>query len=102
MRTIIQSIFLIMVTLAASSLVIPVAAGDESSIAASEARRQAQFNLIKAVQTTLTEAGYDPGPVDGLRGPKTDEALAAFQAEAGLEPDGILGPKTLRALGLVE
>lgn len=102
MRTVIQAIVIVSLALAIGSSPIPAAAGDERTIAESQARQQAQFNLVKAVQRALTEAGFDPGPVDGLRGPKTDEALVAFQNENGLVPDGVLGPKTLRALGLVE
>ena len=33
------------------------------------------------------------------RGPRTMEALIAFQSRAGLEPDGVVGPRTRRALG---
>ena len=40
-------------------------------------------------------------PVDGDFGPKTEAALKAFQEADGLEPDGIAGPVTYRALGLI-
>lgn len=80
----------------------PIVAADESSMAARDARRQAQFNLVKAVQMALTEQGYDPGPVDGLDGPATDKALRSFQSDKGLAPDGILGPRTMKALGLAD
>lgn len=35
---------------------------------------------------------------DGVKGPKTTEAIKAFQAANGLTSDGIPGPKTLKAL----
>jgi peptidoglycan hydrolase-like protein with peptidoglycan-binding domain len=38
--------------------------------------------------------------VDGVYGPATHAAVIAFQAEKGLKPDGIIGPKTVAALGL--
>jgi lysozyme family protein len=38
---------------------------------------------------------------DGDFGPKTEAALKAFQEADGLEPDGIAGPVTYRALGLL-
>jgi hypothetical protein len=63
-------------------------------------RRQAQYNLIKAVQRKLIENGYDPGPVDGINGPRTQKALKAYQVDHMLSPDGISGPKTLKSLGL--
>jgi len=37
--------------------------------------------------------------VDGIFGPETAAAVAAFQATHGLEPDGIAGPLTKAALG---
>jgi len=63
-------------------------------------RRQAQFNLIKAVQRKLKEIGYNPGPVDGLMGPRTSNAIERYQRDNGLVVDGIPGEKTLIGLGL--
>jgi len=100
MRKIITNIFKVTVILALSFLSISVSAYSESSRAVLEARQQAQFNLIKAVQMSLTQAGYNPGPVDGLDGSKTDKALRSFQSDKGLKADGVLGPKTMKALGL--
>ena len=37
---------------------------------------------------------------DGIWGPKTTEAVKAWQRDNGLTPDGIVGPKTLAAMGL--
>jgi len=53
---------------------------------------------IKKVQLALREAGFDPGPIDGELGPRTDQALREFQRANGLEPDGIVGVKTWTAL----
>ena len=38
---------------------------------------------------------------DGIFGSMTEAALKAWQETAGLEPDGIAGPKTYKALGLI-
>ncbi|MXW92355.1 MAG: peptidoglycan-binding protein [Rhodospirillaceae bacterium] len=54
--------------------------------------------LVRRVQQLLLDKGYEPGPVDGLWGPRTASALAAFQLENGLDSDGVLGPKTLDKL----
>ena len=54
---------------------------------------------IAALQVALRAADAYVGPVDGWRGPETDEALLAFQQREGLEPDGIVGPRTRHALG---
>lgn len=52
------------------------------------------------VQTRLIELGYDLAPygADGKFGVKTEEAVKAFQRANGLEPDGVVGPKTYQAL----
>ena len=54
--------------------------------------------LVRRVQQLLREKGYEPGPTDGLWGPRTGAALTAFQLDNQLEPDGILGPNTLNKL----
>jgi localization factor PodJL len=48
-----------------------------------EADRQA---LVMKIQVLLAEQGFDPGPADGVAGPKTVEAVRAFQRETG-QPD---------------
>ena len=39
-----------------------------------------------------------PVGVDGILGPRTQEAVRAFQRFAGLPEDGIVGPQTWNAL----
>jgi hypothetical protein len=46
--------------------------------------------LVFAVQQALQQSGYDPGPVDGLMGPRTAGAIKRFQRERGLEETGRL------------
>jgi N-acetylmuramoyl-L-alanine amidase len=53
---------------------------------------------VAALQNRLLELGYAPGHADGIFGPGTETALRAFQRESGLQPDGICGPSTLKAL----
>lgn len=50
------------------------------------------------LQQRLELLGYDPGPIDGVPGRRTIAAVKAFQEDAGLTVDGIVGPKTLAAL----
>src|SRR5688572_3826006 len=55
---------------------------------------------VKELQRRLKGAGFDPGPVDGYLGPKTEKAVKAFQRARGLVVDGEVGPQTWGALGL--
>ena len=54
---------------------------------------------VLAVQARLIELGFDPGKADGLYGPMTAAAVAVFQTSQQIEPDGIVGTITRRALG---
>lgn len=53
---------------------------------------------VRVLQSLLSRLGRDPGPLDGIWGPKTSGALIAFQGDQGLMRDGILGPLTLAAM----
>jgi N-acetylmuramoyl-L-alanine amidase len=53
---------------------------------------------LKGAQTALQALGYDPGDVDGLNGPHTEKAVKAFQKDASIRVDGIVGPETRQAL----
>ncbi len=50
------------------------------------------------IQKALAERGFKPGPLDGVWGRQTAEAVRRFQAKNDLEVDGIVGPLTLAAL----
>lgn len=56
--------------------------------------------LIASLQNELTESGYDPGPVDGLWGGKTEQALRKYQQDKGLPESGRLDEATATRLGL--
>ena len=53
---------------------------------------------IRQAQQSLKEAGFDPGPIDGQFGPKTQEALRAFQRSHGLPQTGQLDETTRESL----
>jgi peptidoglycan hydrolase-like protein with peptidoglycan-binding domain len=51
--------------------------------------------LVKVVQEALAEKGYDPGPIDGLFGPLTQNALDAYQKANELDGGGHLTEETV-------
>ncbi|MEG3630132.1 peptidoglycan-binding protein [Streptomyces poriticola] len=55
---------------------------------------------VFGVQGALLALGYDPGPQDGVDGPRTQGAVRAFQGDNGLDRNGSSeDPATLAALG---
>jgi localization factor PodJL len=57
-----------------------------------------QKALVQKIQTLLTSRGYDPGPPDGVEGPKTRQAVRAFQASVGLVDTGLIDRSLVAAL----
>ena len=55
---------------------------------------------VQGVQTELTQLGYYNGPVDGIFGPTTRDAVAKYQMDKQLEVTGSLSPDTLQSLGV--
>jgi N-acetylmuramoyl-L-alanine amidase len=53
---------------------------------------------IAALQTRLTEMGFNCGRVDGIYGPRTELAVKEFQKSVGATVDGKCGPATIIAL----
>jgi hypothetical protein len=55
--------------------------------------------IVSSIQTALLKAGHNPGPVDGILGPQTHGAIAAYQKEKGLVTGG-LTYRTMESLGI--
>jgi N-acetylmuramoyl-L-alanine amidase len=53
---------------------------------------------VRTLQERLLEMGYDIGRADSIYGAQTARAVAQFQREVGLSPDGTCGPHTMHAL----
>lgn len=47
---------------------------------ASVSRADAKTQHVRDVQQALATAGYDPGPIDGIMGPRTKSALRKYIA----------------------
>jgi len=60
-----------------------------------------QGGKVYEVQQKLKQWGYYDGPIDGVYGAKTFEAVKKFQAKNGLAVDGVVGSQTAAALGIV-
>lgn len=52
----------------------------------------------KQIQHLLAYLGYDPGDIDGIPGKNTMDAVAKFQTDYGLTPDGDPGTMTQKML----
>jgi peptidoglycan hydrolase-like protein with peptidoglycan-binding domain len=63
------------------------------------ATASAASTRVAALQVALRAHAVYDGAVDGLSGPGTSAGVRRLQARAGLVPDGIVGPRTRRALG---
>jgi DNA invertase Pin-like site-specific DNA recombinase len=53
---------------------------------------------VRDVQRELQRLGYEPGPVDGLFGPRTQAAVQWFQIKHGFRPSGVIDSATLAHL----
>jgi hypothetical protein len=55
---------------------------------------------VRATQERLAQLGYYNGPIDGIFGPATRDAVAKYQMDQQLDVTGSLSPDTLQSLGL--
>jgi len=53
---------------------------------------------VRVLQIALEDLGYSVAGVDGRFGPKTEQAVIAFQTRFGLHADGVVGRATKTAL----
>ncbi|WP_227522072.1 peptidoglycan recognition protein family protein [Bacillus solitudinis] len=77
--------------------------GNSSSYVSGERQRTYlsrgdQGDDIKALQERLDSLGFLPGPIDGIYGPRTYDAVVRFQRTVEIGVDGIVGPETRAAL----
>lgn len=65
---------------------------------ASALQRGDEGESVSSLQQTLTQLGFYDGPITGLFGALTEEALKRFQQAQGLTPDGVYGVETQAVL----
>ena len=73
-----------------------------SAWAEEDAATEAALGLTRAdrrvIQSSLAAEGFDPGPADGLFGPRTRAAIGGWQGARGEEQTGYLNAETARLL----
>lgn len=57
-------------------------------------------STVAAVQRRLGELGYYRGAVDGVIGPRTRAAIAAFESTNGMAVDGVISTRLLNRMGV--
>lgn len=73
-----------------------------TSVSAAELKSSSPLTprTIREAQEALKAKGRDPGPIDGVLGPRTVAALDAYQKAEGLATTGRLDAKTMASLGI--
>ena len=71
---------------------------NQSSSQAMPSDVRPQENMVRDAQIALRDAGYEPGRIDGIMGPKTQEAIREFQTSHGLPQTGTLDATTQQQL----
>ncbi|MGZ8495148.1 MAG: peptidoglycan-binding domain-containing protein, partial [Candidatus Binatia bacterium] len=66
----------------------------------SSASAQWSSSDVKSVQEALKNKGHDPGPIDGVMGARTQQAIRAFQRSQNTQTTGQLDSNTASALGV--
>jgi len=76
--------------------------GDPSPVTVSSAtlRNGARGSDVETLQQVLLDAGFNPGPADGIFGSQTESAVRAYQNANNLDADGIVGPQTWASMGV--
>jgi len=57
---------------------------------------------VRRAQQALQTKGFDPGPIDGIIGPRTEDAIRSFQDRYGIKATAKLDNQTLYALGAAD
>ena len=69
-----------------------------SSLACAKVEMGMTGSVVQNVQYMLIDTGYLEDGADGIFGQATEDAVKRFQADKGLDVDGIVGSQTMAAL----
>jgi peptidoglycan hydrolase-like protein with peptidoglycan-binding domain len=72
----------------------------ESRRAGLESSHMNSQQEVRLAQEALKNQGHDPGPIDGIMGAHTREALREFQSANGLRQTGMLDAQTKQKLNI--
>lgn len=72
--------------------------GDTVTAAAAPISDEDMRRAVANIQAILNDNGYDAGPVDGLMGQKTRDAIIAFQRDNGLPANGNVDQSLVESL----
>jgi Putative peptidoglycan binding domain len=73
---------------------------DKSSRPMSQASGIGSQQDVRQAQEALKNQGHDPGPIDGVMGPQTRQALREFQGANGLKQTGMVDTETKQKLNI--
>ena len=88
------------VTSAGAKKYYETARGEDAFVETLTVKQGSRGDTVKQIQQKLKRWGYYSGSVDGIFGSGTKKAVIYFQQKNGLTADGIVGAKTLAALGI--
>ncbi|MYF07429.1 MAG: trypsin-like serine protease [Rhodospirillaceae bacterium] len=70
----------------------------ETALRAPPRRNALRPRQVASLQRALARLGYDPGPADGVLGPRSRAAIRAFQASVGLPANGGVSNRLVNAV----
>lgn len=79
---------------------VPLPKGSPHSGTVEMGAGQHSMTNVRQAQQALKDKGYDPGPIDGVMGARTKEAIKSFQSASNIQATGTLDAETSAQLGI--
>ena len=100
-QVIISFISIILLVIGISTIIIIYKNNQENETVEALSKYGSRGSEVTQIQTKLKRWGYYSGNIDGIYGTQTVNAVKYFQRKNGLTVDGIAGPATLKAMGIM-